>query len=155
MKFGFEYFPWKFRKNLIFRDNILFWTFSQFKNWFLAIFEIAKKWNLVKYFVKLIYLIPRVFLFFLAWTFFLIFWPTMFYANWGGFRFDTASKCISVIFCKLMDPTDDRHIRKIFARFGMLKTNKRCDYALIIYAPTTKETLKSSFENYSYFVANI
>ena len=59
------------------------------------------------------------------------------------------------VFCKLMDPTDDRHIRKIFARFGMLKTNKRCDYALIIYAPTTKETLKSSFENYSYFVANI
>ena len=139
-------------KSKFFFREMPFWQFSEFKNWFLASFEIAKKWNLVKYFVKLIYLIPRVFF---GLGLFLIFWPTMFYANWGGFRFDTASKCISVIFCKLMDPTDDRHIRKIFARFGMLKTNKRCDYALIIYAPTTKETLKSSFENYSYFVANI
>ena len=48
-------------------ENIQFKTFSQFKNWFLAILEIGKngfwsKWN----FVKWIYLISRVFL---AWTF--------------------------------------------------------------------------------------
>ena len=34
-----------------------FWQFSQFKNWFFAIFEIAKN----NFFVKLIYLISRVF----------------------------------------------------------------------------------------------
>ena len=47
--------------------NCIFGSFSQFKNWFLAIFEIAKK-NFVKnFFVKLIYLISGVFL---VWTFF-------------------------------------------------------------------------------------
>ena len=39
-----------------------FWQFSQFKNWFLVVFEIAKNgiWS-KKLFVKLIYLISRVF----------------------------------------------------------------------------------------------
>ena len=51
-----------------------FLTFSQFKNWFLVIFKMAKNGFWSKYFfVKLIDLIPWVFL---AWTF-LIFWPTV------------------------------------------------------------------------------
>ena len=44
-----------------------FWTFSQFKNLFFAIFEIAKKWTLVKKFFRDIDLFD--FTFFLAWTF--------------------------------------------------------------------------------------
>ena len=56
-------------KKFFFRE-IAFWqfqSFSQFKNWFLAIFEMAKNgiWS-KKFFVKLFYLISRVFM---AWTF--------------------------------------------------------------------------------------
>ena len=54
----------------------IFKTFSQFKNWFLVIFESAKNEIWPKnFFVKLIYLISR---FFLSWTF-LIFWPTVYW----------------------------------------------------------------------------
>ena len=47
----------------IFSWNCIFGVFPQFKIWFLAIFEIAKNgiWS-TKFFVKLIYLISRVFL---------------------------------------------------------------------------------------------
>ena len=65
----------KSHKSKFFFVKLHFWqipSFSQFKNSFLAIFEIAKNgiWS-KHFFVKLIYLISRVFL---AWTF-LIFWP--------------------------------------------------------------------------------
>ena len=38
----------KSSKSIFFSWNCIFGSFSQFKNWFLAIFEIAKKWNLGK-----------------------------------------------------------------------------------------------------------
>ena len=56
-----------------------FWQFSQFKNWFLAIFEIAKNgiWS-KNLFVKLIYI---WFHDFFGLDFFYIFWPTVWFTN--------------------------------------------------------------------------
>ena len=90
------------------------------------------------------------------------------FEEWG-FRFDTIqAKCITVIFCKLMDPTDRPKLKNALnekwkklrgfsfsiniANFEAFCWTKKLISNLLFLKsdqPTTKETLKSSFENYS------